>query len=40
MPSILKSTAAHRHPIWLYVGLNLCFVLLFAIGAGCVALIS
>jgi hypothetical protein len=38
MPSILKSTA--NHPIWLYFGLNLGFVLLFAIGAGCVALIS
>jgi hypothetical protein len=39
MPSILKSTA-QRQPIWLYLGLNLGFVLLFAIGAGCVALIS
>jgi hypothetical protein len=39
MPSLLKSTTPH-HPIWLYVGLNLSFVLLFAIGAGCVALIS
>jgi hypothetical protein len=32
---LLKSAA---HPIWLYVGLNLSFVLLFAIGAGCVGL--